>query len=678
MQYSTCDMGAVAISPRYVLLLLRMLIIWLVCSVAHAQEPFAVPTFHCMSLYWSPADGGDGRQVLVSYKESFDTSWREALPMRYNPISATSLDKADYRGSVVNLTPATMYDFKLGLEGSDSTLIVSMSTWSEEFPEGEVITVSSRVMPLEITEGGSSDAYIVYDGQGSTIDVAHQYNNCILISASYVIVRNFRLRGAGTGIGFYPPIGAIEIDDGVHDVVIEDCDISDFGRLYPIPRIPNHGYNGDCGIHFRPARNIERIIIQRNRIHHPTYTASNWDLGHALGPHGITMLNNKGNHVFRYNEFFSDNNRMFMDILSGGTNGSYEGVPGPDSDIYCNYFSHALDDAIETEGGVENVRIWNNYITQAPCAFGNAPVSIGPLYIWRNVVNVAEWKPGGAAGRFIKMGFAGSEDFMSGHMYIFNNTAFQEDGKGVGQGIGGDNRIIKHCVTRNNIIHLRYSSSQSISTSAANVNNDFDYDLYNGLVPSGTEPNGIFGTPVYVDGAGFSMRDRIGNFQLSERSRGYDEGAVIPNFADVYRGRMPDIGAHENGWPDFRYGVRANFIPPDELMDTTVSSIGTVRANIPSAPFILHQNYPNPFRDRTRIDYELFATADIHLDVCDMLGNTVKRLVCSQQHAGRYSVSWNALDETSELVQSGLYFYRLWIKTGDSFSFGVKRMTVYR
>ena len=58
---------------------------------------------------------------------------------------------------------------------------------------------------------------------------------------------------------------------------------------------------------------------------------------------------------------------------------------------------------------------------------GNAPASVGPLYIWRNAVSHSQAQPGAGGGNFLKMGFAEGENLMTGHMYIFHNTLFRSD-----------------------------------------------------------------------------------------------------------------------------------------------------------------------------------------------------------------------------------------------------------
>src|SRR5205807_5732098 len=146
-------------------------------------------------------------------------------------------------------------------------------------------------------------------------------------------------------------------------------------------------------------------------------------------------------------------------------------------------------------------------------------------------------------GNFMKMGFAGSEKWMTGHMYVFNNTVFQPKDEGA-NGLGGDSRVIKHCVTRNNIFQARSGDTHSISTEKkSSADNDFDYDLLSGRYPDDQEKHGIKGAPVYVQGAGFSFETKTGNFQLKPDSPGARKGEVIPNFCDTSNG-APDMGAH--------------------------------------------------------------------------------------------------------------------------------------
>ena len=518
--------------------------------------PLAIPTFHCLGLYWSPTGGAREKQVLVRYRQQGSETWKEGLPMRYNPIPGTEEDLADYRGSIVHLAPGTTYEVELTLSGSALHANLFTTTWSEQFPSGETVKVESRNTPLLLTQSGKPNAWRVYDGRGSSIDVGHQHDSCITLNASYVILRGFTLKGAGaTNLNPKRIIGAIRIEGG-QDIVIEDCDISGWGRLNPET---GFGFDYDAAI-FSKSSSLKRLVVQRCKLHHPAFDGSTWYEPkyptHTMGPQCITLFNAGENHVIRYNECYSDLDHMYNDVIGGGSNGSYRGSPGPDSDIYRNLISHAWDDGLEVEGGSRNVRVWGNYITQCMMMIGNAPASIGPLYIWGNVVARSQWQPDAPGGNFLKMGFAGGEGWMTGHMYIFHNTLFWADEWLPTGGLGGS-RLVKHTVSRNNILHVRTARDFSVSAARQNTDNDFDYDLYNGRIPSGQEAHGIPGEPVYVPGAGFNTEMGTGTFQLATGSPGVRAGEKIPNFSDRYSGEAPDIGAHQRGASPMKFGLKA-------------------------------------------------------------------------------------------------------------------------
>ena len=145
---------------------------------------------------------------------------------------------------------------------------------------------------------------------------------------------------------------------------------------------------------------------------------------------------------------------------------------------------------------------------------------------------------------------------MTGHMYIFHNTLFRSDEWLPTGGLGAD-RIVKHTVSRNNILHVRSPQNHSASNNRRNIDNDFDYDLYSGRVPQGHEAHGVRGEPVYETNAGFDLTTKTGRFQLAPTSPGANAAEAIPNFSDGYSGKTPDIGAHQRGASPMRFGVSA-------------------------------------------------------------------------------------------------------------------------
>jgi hypothetical protein len=74
---------------------------------------------------------------------------------------------------------------------------------------------------------------------------------------------------------------AILISPNVSDVVIEDTDISGWGRT----RDGTWGTDMDSGIRaICTTPTLTRVTIQRNRIHDPRWSANSWSNGHPAGP----------------------------------------------------------------------------------------------------------------------------------------------------------------------------------------------------------------------------------------------------------------------------------------------------------------------------------------------------------------------------------------------------------
>jgi|GEM_PF-5039375 len=68
----------------------------------------------------------------------------------------------------------------------------------------------------------------------------------------------------------------------------------------------------------------------------------------------------------------------------------------------------------------------------------------------------------------------------------------------------------------------------------------------------------------------------------------------------------------------------------------------------------LTQNYPNPFSNRTTIDFGLPEAGPVRLDVYDMLGRRVAVLTDAPYEAGRHSIPFDARG-----LAGGVYLYRL-------------------
>jgi len=73
----------------------------------------------------------------------------------------------------------------------------------------------------------------------------------------------------------------------------------------------------------------------------------------------------------------------------------------------------------------------------------------------------------------------------------------------------------------------------------------------------------------------------------------------------------------------------------------------------------LKPNYPNPFNPSTTISFNLPGNGEVKLDVFNLKGQRVRRLIDSSLTLGEHSIIFNGLDDHGRPVASGIYLYRL-------------------
>ena len=95
-------------------------------------------------------------------------------------------------------------------------------------------------------------------------------------------------------------------------------------------------------------------------------------------------------------------------------------------------------------------------------------------------------------------------------------------------------------------------------------------------------------------------------------------------------------------------------------LPVTPTALSTIADNIvsPSA-FKLKQNYPNPFNPSTSIDFEVFESSKVTLNVYDLSGRLVKNLLSGNLNSGAYSIEWNGKNTDGISTAAGVYFYSI-------------------
>jgi hypothetical protein len=284
-------------------------------------------------------------------------------------------------------------------------------------------------------------------------------------------------------------------------------------------------------------------------------------------------------HVIAHNSI-----AYFHDAIGISTYGTPEQDPERQAsciDIYNNDMHMLNDDFVETDGGMHNIRVFNNRgVNAARGGYSSQPVFGGPAYFIRNILYHV---PSGVAFKF---------SAKAAGLFAYHNT------------IIGENVIVDPAANmhfRNNL-YLGGDHPERGILRLANATEVHSSD-YNGYRPNravqaqyaylGPKPGQRLYEPAAEDWKTFAtleaFRDTTGqeqhsleidfdiferlaapdpaheyavyhamdlNFELKDSSRVVDAGVAIPTVNDDHTGRAPDLGALETGKPPPHYGPR--------------------------------------------------------------------------------------------------------------------------
>jgi len=310
----------------------------------------------------------------------------------------------------------------------------------------------------------------------------------------------------------------------------------------------------------------------------PSYTAPGNFGSHDLRSYYGVKVYGQG-HVIAHNAI-----AYFHDAIAVSTYGTPE--PDPDRrassiDIYNNDMHMLGDDFVETDGGVHNIRVWNNRgVNAAHGGYSSQPVFGGPAYFIRNI---SYHVPSGVAFKF---------SAKAAGLFAWHNTI-------IGENLVGDPAANMHY--RNNLYLGRDEPGRGILR-LANATDVYSTD-YNGYRPNqgvaqqywflgpkkgerkyepqqgdwqsfatlaefraatGQEAHGVeVDFDIFEKLAAPDQKNRHAvyhamdlNFRLKPGSKAVDAGVVIPGVNEDFTGRAPDLGALEVGRPLPVYGPR--------------------------------------------------------------------------------------------------------------------------
>ena len=198
-------------------------------------------------------------------------------------------------------------------------------------------------------------------------------------------------------------------------------------------------------------------------------------------------------------------------------------------------------------------------------------------------------------------------------------------------------------------IPLLPSVSKGLSV-ALSLDNDTRFD-HSSDVRSTDEQNGVWSLSVY------SSSDP-GPVEFSAVANGLIPPEISVAVLDIQTRKIyQDVLVNPFTIDDrLKLGYELKFVAGDPAY--VESMLLEILSQIPSE-FALGQNYPNPFNPITRLDYLLPRRSDVSIRVYNMLGQEIITLLRQEQPYGKYSVSWNGLDNYGKQVASGVYFTEL-------------------
>ncbi len=70
-------------------------------------------------------------------------------------------------------------------------------------------------------------------------------------------------------------------------------------------------------------------------------------------------------------------------------------------------------------------------------------------------------------------------------------------------------------------------------------------------------------------------------------------------------------------------------------------------------------NYPNPFEEKTNIEFEIESAGEVQITIYDSKGNQIQTLECNDCQAGKNTLQWKGIDKAGNKASSGLYYYQV-------------------
>ena len=399
-----------------------------------------------------------------------------------------------------------------------------------------------------ITIKAAGDGEVIFDGDGA-------YRLFDVMAADYHIFEGLTIRN--TEIAFYAGLKHVMGSSGL---TVKNCRIEDVGIV-----VMTHSEDSKdfyIGDNVMIGRHDPDTLVGWYGFEHPSPLTSYY----AVKVYGQ-------GHVICHNYI-----AFFHDGICVDTHGLPEaGKECVSIDIYRNDIFNTSDDFIEADGGVHNIRVFENRgFNSYHAGLSAQPIFGGPVYFIRNVCyNI----PGTALKYMVRPAgiFTYHNTFIAeASISIFSNGHFRNN-----LFIGpSDNRPSLSAATtttystldyngyrrkKGNKIPYRWSQPKDkfadntdeknlVTVEAASLR---EFSKKTGLETHGIEVDANIFERVTLPLVRGKVYPVDGNdLRLRKGSAAIDAGVVLPNINDDYSGKAPDLGAYEYGSPIPHYGPR--------------------------------------------------------------------------------------------------------------------------
>ena len=592
-------------------------------------------TYEHIGVQWNiSGDANHNSTFTIEYKKTSQSTYSMgAKTVRANPnaiVDGNPLNYNFHAGSAMFLAPGTSYDLKLTLsdpEGTGAIQNITVQTKAEPPASftgtikyvspgsgGGAGTLANPYLGLQEAANNAQPGIIFQVAPGTyspfSLNVNGTAGNDIVFSGSTsdsVIVDGAGITSGIITLGVY--------NDSIRHIVIENMVIQN-GAWAIDAQNTQYVLVRNCIM-----RNVDQGYINRraNGWEHDQTISNNWIIGRTPWPQtngnipgeaGVRIIGNRN--VLRYNT-----------VNNFGDGISTESPPykvNYSMDVHNNLIHRIVDDPIEIDGAVSNVRIWRNKVVNCRMGVSVAPVFGGPCYVFRNEFMNLELSS-------YKMNRA-----PSGLVMVHNSVAKID--QATTSTAGWENTWF-----RNNVFASTGYCFEEYGLVSTTLCDDWNYDAYSTDAAGNSAdpwfkwnnirydklPQLFAGTGIEQRGVEFNYHTQLTNvsfpvnwntpvalngfnFMPVANSPLIDTGVVLNNINDpfVVDGK-PDCGALEVGMPLPNYGYQGPFLP------TGIQEPGAISAEF--------EVYPNPSSGEFTVNSP--ESAINSLAIYDVVGNCV-------------------------------------------------------